>query len=310
MPWEKSFVGLFEAHHPDVEVLNGAVASYSPSIYRKRISDLLDGGYKIDKVIIYIDISDIQDEAIYRTDDLGNIVDSNYIINTRAHVGDSPAVIQRRRPVAKDSGIGQYFQQLQIVLPERFVVTKYLTILLRRFFKSLSFHFPSAVGVRAANRDAPNIARLTGNRRSCPANVFCLVRSMWTIDGDKLVDGYGDLGVEGSIAKATSEMDAIASLLRARGIGFSIGVYPWPDQLQYDVIDSRQVTLWRNWCERNGCEQFINHFPDFFEIRNKQPTWLERLFIPGDFHFNEEGNRIVAHKLIEATEGIFRGRPP
>jgi hypothetical protein len=60
-----------------IEVLNAAVTSYAPSVYFRKISHLIDtAGLKFDAVAVFLDLSDIQDEArCYRTDPEDNVLD-------------------------------------------------------------------------------------------------------------------------------------------------------------------------------------------------------------------------------------------
>src|SRR5262249_13185665 len=62
-----SFAGLLAKageQRPDrIEFLNAGVASYSPSIYYKKIKYLLDRGLKFDEVVLLSDSSDVEDEA-------------------------------------------------------------------------------------------------------------------------------------------------------------------------------------------------------------------------------------------------------
>ena len=46
-----------------IEFLNAGVASYSPSIYYKKIKYLLDSGLQFDEVVVFSDTSDVTDEA-------------------------------------------------------------------------------------------------------------------------------------------------------------------------------------------------------------------------------------------------------
>ncbi len=62
--YDKSFVGMYDKSSK-YSVLNMAVSSYSPIIYLKKIKYFLDKGLKIDSVIVFLDISDIDDEANY-----------------------------------------------------------------------------------------------------------------------------------------------------------------------------------------------------------------------------------------------------
>ena len=65
MEYEDSFVGLFAADNPELRVANLGVSSYSPSTYYAKLKYLLAEGYMFDHIFIFIDISDIQDEAKY-----------------------------------------------------------------------------------------------------------------------------------------------------------------------------------------------------------------------------------------------------
>jgi hypothetical protein len=65
--YEDTFVGLVDdALEPKGwDVLNAGVASYSPLIYWKKIEYLLDQGLQVDRVVVCIDISDAEDDAVY-----------------------------------------------------------------------------------------------------------------------------------------------------------------------------------------------------------------------------------------------------
>lgn len=60
------------------DVLNAGVASYAPAIYWKKIEYLRrERGLQFDALLVFIDISDIQDEAaFYRIDESGRVVDA------------------------------------------------------------------------------------------------------------------------------------------------------------------------------------------------------------------------------------------
>lgn len=65
LPYENTFVGIFAKNNPNISVSNLGVSSYSPSIYLQKIRYFLEQGYNFDEVVVFVDISDIQDEAIY-----------------------------------------------------------------------------------------------------------------------------------------------------------------------------------------------------------------------------------------------------
>src|ERR1700709_2071021 len=67
MSFEDSFAGLLyragQERSEKIEFLNASVASYSPSIYYKKIKYLLDAGLQFDEVVLFSDTSDVTDEA-------------------------------------------------------------------------------------------------------------------------------------------------------------------------------------------------------------------------------------------------------
>ncbi len=75
--WERTFVGLTAAalEPRGVEVLNGAVSFYTPTIYERKTRWLLeDVGLRFDELVVFIDISDILDETASRLDADGHVV--------------------------------------------------------------------------------------------------------------------------------------------------------------------------------------------------------------------------------------------
>ena len=84
-PYEDTFVGRFAAAFPQLDVLNAAVSSYAPSIYYAKAKYFMEMGLQVDEIIIYIDISDIQDEAIfYRFDKDDHVKEANFDENCRS----------------------------------------------------------------------------------------------------------------------------------------------------------------------------------------------------------------------------------
>ena len=69
LPWRDSYVGRIAAHFSQYDFLNGAARSYSPiQLLQRDAHRVLARGYDIDEVIVFIDISDVQDEATFYRD--------------------------------------------------------------------------------------------------------------------------------------------------------------------------------------------------------------------------------------------------
>ena len=106
---------------------------------------------------------------------------------------------------------------------------------------------PAGYRKRQRQRMGPNDASLPLYCRvECSAHrVFYLAVDF---DGDDVIravgavsdglPGYSDMGVKDRIQKVIDNMTQLAALLRNREIAFSVAVYPWPDQLRYDTVES------------------------------------------------------------------------
>jgi|SRR5271166_583957 len=264
--WPDSYVGKIAAHFPQYDFLNGGVASYSPSNYLNTARMVLAKGVEIDEAIVFISIADVQDEAAYYHD-----------------VDASGAVTGPERGDWVLPGFAKW----------RFRVAQHLALtdnILRHFERSLVGH---------------GYYQLTTGPYG---DAFDGERSAWTYrkvnEADPFVAGYAPLGVEGGIAKSKERMTLLWQELAKRNIPISVVVFPWPAQIAHDSADSRQVRIWRDWCE-GKCKRFISLFPAFLAVKNQCPQsrpgcWYESVFVFGDTHFNAAGNALVADAVIKS----------
>lgn len=247
--YDQTFVGLIDRSMQarNIGVLNAAVSSYSPIIYLRKTEYLInDVGLKFDHLIVFIDISDIEDEAIhYEFDEQGSIVD------------------------AATSKSNEFDEQVKRFITEETILLSNLRIFFRKLKKS--------------NKNYNNKKIEDG------LNVF---RGMWTYD-DAAYQQYGKKGIQ----LALEHMGKLSSLLKQHNIKLSVAVYPWPDQIMYGDVNSRQVTLWKSWASDHDVE-FINLFPAFM-TDEKAEDIIRRYYILGDVHWNKAGHELVAKNTLK-----------
>ena len=271
--WPDSFVGQLAARYPQYDFFNGGVESYAPSNYLNVTRQLLDRGLKFDEVIVFIDLSDAQDEAaFYRDKDPSGAV-------------DGPAKIVHNH---------NWYSSLRAFITEHLLITNGVFDHLERLAVK---H-----GIYELN---------VGN-----GQLFDLPRSAWTYravsDSEPYDIGYAPLGLEAGLRKEETKMTQLWQLLQQRGIPVSVVVYPWPAQIAHDKIDSRQVQMWRDWC--NGkCQRFISVFPEFFAVKEACPPgkagcWYMQEFIFGDEHYSSAGNALVAGAVGKSLEANPPGK--
>ena len=251
--------------------LVGGVVSYAPSAYYEKVKALLARGLRFDEALVYIDVSDVRDEAV------GYCHDASGALQMR----DLRQCGTEACPTAEES----------VWWKDELKRTLYIPDFIYQSLKRRHTAAPSpleTLRVPDNERDAVLPGAVYG-RESDP-------RASWTYDPQTTC--FGAHGIEGGIAQATERMDRLAELLSQRGIRLSVGVYPWPQQLLYDSEESLQVRLWRDWCE-GRCTRFLDHFPAFFRYKGEQPHFLRELFVWGDIHYTALGNRILAEDLLD-----------
>ena len=264
--WQDSFIGRVAAKFPQYEFLNSSVEGYSPSNYLNTARKLIDDGIDFDEAIVFIDLSDAQDEAAFFHD-----------------VDSSGAVATAKQKLTK----GNWYSSLRRNINDHLLLSNdVLEFFERNLIRLGWYHLDLGHG----------------------GNEFDLERSAWTYrkvsDADPYETGYAPLGLEGGIAREKAKMDLLWQELAKRNIPISVVVYPWPAQLAHDSADSRQVRIWREWCD-GKCRRFITLFPAFFAVKEQCPRtqpgcWYLSHFIFGDTHYNSAGDAIVAGVIADS----------
>ena len=268
--WQDSFIGRIAGQFPQYEFLNGSVEGYSPSNYLNTARMVMQRGVKFDEVIVFIDVSDAQDEAAFFHD-----------------TDSSGAVAIASGKLSKST----WYSNLRLGVNNHLLLTN----------EVFDFIEKDLVGFGWYHLDLGH-----------GGNEFDLERSAWTYrkvsDDEPYETGYAPLGLERGVEKEKAKMDILWRELKAQDIPISVVVYPWPAQLAHDNVDSRQVRLWRDWCE-GKCTRFITLFPAFFAIKDACPRfqpgcWYLSHFIFGDTHFNSAGDAVVANVIEKSLTEI------
>jgi hypothetical protein len=264
VPFNKTFIGLLNKNieHSRIELLNAAVLSYSPKLYYLKIKYLIETvGLKFDELYVFIDISDVQDEILYR----------------------------RYEPSEKKSGY-QMLSKMRVQLKNISFLVYSIDMLYQKKRRqekikkyNPQYYPPWLDYFWLDNQDTEPFAD--------PA--FISIRSDWTTD-EYFENRWTQLGLK----LAFDNMNKLLQLCRENNIKMYITVYPWPSQIFRQELESRQVTVWRQYSNRNKIT-FINLFPDFIKTSKLSPEHIySKYYIQGDIHWNLEGHRLVAKKLL------------
>ncbi len=258
--WQDSFIGRIAARFPQYEFLNSSVEGYSPSNYLNTARMVIREGVQFDEAIVFIDLSDAQDEAAF------------------FHDADASGAVAM---AGSKSTRMTWYSHLRLWINNNLLLTNEV---FQYFEKELVrrgwYHLDLGHG---------------GNEFDLERSAWTYRK---VSDTEGYETGYAPLGLEGGIAKEKAKMDVLWRELQAQNIPISVVVYPWPAQLAHDSVDSREVRIWRDWCA-GKCKRFISLYPAFFAIKDQCPRmqpgcWYLSYFIFGDTHYNAAGDAIVA----------------
>jgi hypothetical protein len=269
LAWNGSYAGMLAQRLPQYDFLNGGVGSYSPSNYYNVAKKVLADGYDVDEVIVFLDTADTADEASFYRD-----------------INNSGAVAGPLRTRWKQT----WYDTFRHFIAKHLLLTNYIF----EFFERQPVKY--------------GYYHLTMTLLS--ANVFDVEGAAWPYrkvnETDPAPSGYAPLGVEGGLAKEKGKMDLLWQELHQRNIPLTVVVYPYPGQVVHDTAESRQVRIWREWCQ-GKCKRFISLFPAFLAAKERCPQsqpgcWYLNNYIFGDFHYKAAGNALVADAVVAAME--------
>lgn len=115
-----------------------------------------------------------------------------------------------------------------------------------------------------------------------------------TLDWSYIPPKYEKWGKEG-LNLAAQNMKSLIELCKSKNIKIKIVIYPWPNMIQRNDLNNIQVQFWEDFCQLNNT-QLLNLFPFFINGNNPAET-INTYFIPGDVHWNEQGNKYMAELL-------------
>ncbi|MBN1363851.1 MAG: hypothetical protein JW976_03510 [Syntrophaceae bacterium] len=268
-PYEKTYSGIISKvlQKKNIEVLNASVMSYSPKLYFLKTQYLLEKlKLKCETVIVFVDISDIQDEIFYK----------NYI------------------PENHDTGKGIDFY-LKLYMIKYSVIGN---ILDRILSNNSGIPFEDRANKWLGVFDDKTIGKqelICGIWKN--ENDMFREKAYWYVDSN-----FKKWGFDGSML-AKLYMNKLVNLCKANNVDVIIAVYPWPEQLKENIVENRHMLLWKEFANEHKI-RFINFFAYFMSAEPNKV--IDLYYIPGDIHFNEAGNMLIAQEFLKWFEREYK----
>jgi hypothetical protein len=262
-PWDETFVGMF-AERTTYRVLNGGVPSYSPTPFLHRYKEIVEMELleRSHKLVVAVDISDVQDEAGYWVDGI-------------KHPEKRQAELDFR--LAEQSNPVEYESNFRKIFPNVAKVFSYLKYDL----------LGSLFGRNSSNLDHP--------RSGFTYMDWNLLDKTFPYENPP---GYKPFGVSVGLQKLKSKLNEINLLAKESGGEMYLLIYPWPSQLTHEDKFSFEEYITKT-CQDIACSGVINTFPKFQRIKQDDPDWVKNIYHVWDIHLSKLGNRVIANDLLK-----------
>ncbi len=263
--YEKSFAGILQSRldTSKAEILNAGVVGYSPKLYYLKVKYLIENmGLKFDELVVFIDISDIQNELVYK--------DFNPDLNQ------------------SDKGIWKNFSNYP-----SYIFYAIRTIAEER--KRKEFYEKRGKSVENPKTDLYYTFFDEFKDDQLLQNEYFHTIGTWYLD-KTIFDKWGREG----LTLEKWYMLQLAELCTAHHIKMSVSVHPWPIQITAGDWNSIQVQFWKKFSSDNNL-QFINFF-SVIEKKAFQTNVIKKYYFSGDVHLNAEGHKMFADELMKYLE--------
>jgi hypothetical protein len=268
--FEDSFAGLLEEglSAKQVEIFNAAAVSYSPKIHYLKAKYLIETvGFRFDELIVFIDISDMQNELVYE-----NFYPEKFGVAFKTFYRLSSFL-------RKNSFV--FFSIYKIIDTKQ----------KNEFFKATKkFESFRADNVITDSEELYYTFFSDFNDKDLLSNPQFHGVGEWCYD-----ENLRPLADKG-LAAGRSNLKKLSEVCKKNKIKMTISVHPWQVQLLKGRITDYYTRSWETFAFENSIG-FINLYPLFINHFNPEIV-RDQFYIKQDNHWNRAGHKVVADYLI------------
>ncbi len=259
--YDNTFVGLLDNDKitQNIEILNAGVASQSPIIYFKKIKYLIE-----EKKIKFDDL------IVFL--DISDIPDEYYY------------------NIDFDSSYKKNFN-LRDYLQEFFIKNSSIYLFLDLIFSKINQQKEKYILKYNASKEFKIDFFKTTNQKINLYKSLNVERGMWNHD----IKSWNFHGFKGR-KLADLYLNKLFTLCKENNIKFTLAIYPWPVHIFYEHDPSFHRDYWIDWAKNKNIKII-----DFFEyfLKENPEELIEKYFINGDIHWNEEGHNFIYKILVK-----------
>jgi hypothetical protein len=257
--YEKSFVGIIDNKQTNFRIMNLGVPGYSPSVFEHQLNKLSNKGLQPKKIFLVLDLIDVHNEAARWKKKLTN---------------NEPVMV-------KKIDNQQKVEIIESFKDKNFKASRILARTINNFFRSVRLDL------------------LSVKKQSLKPGY-----SGWGSFTYKKLENTNEnlwlpFGFKNALSKIETNYSEISKYAKSINSDVYIIIFPWSDTIEYGQKNFNWEQFAIKLCHKTSCKKVLNFFPDFMKIKRNDGNWLNYLFIEGDLHLTEQGQEIVASKILK-----------
>ena len=256
--YEKSFVGIINESKKNFNIINLGVPGYSPSVFTYQLKKLLDKNLNPKKIFLVLDLIDVHNEASRWEKSLNN---------------KQPTMVYKTNVNKEKNNIENFKEQ-------NFKGSRLIARSINNFFRSIRLKI-------SESKEQSLKPGFSGWGDFTHRKIEDTNKKLWE-----------PFGFREGLRKIEKSYSKVSFLAKSINSEIYIILYPWPDTLEYGQKSFNWENFGTKLCKDISCTKLLNLFPDFLKIKNNDKNWLTYLYIDGDLHLTQAGQRIIANKII------------
>lgn len=261
LEYENTYAGIIEKKMKNYNVYNFGVGSYAPSVHLYKLQEAIKKNIIPNKIILFLDLSDVRDEARRWIDDKDGIP---------------------KRPEGKPHW-AKNIDNKKKFLEKNFKLTQEIAALVNYNLRNLRSKAKSNI----LNNQNNLKIKMSMQGNYTYTKLENLDQRFWK---------KGDF-IKG-LKKVNEKISNISKIAKANNSQFYLVIYPWGETLLKGEEEFSWTNFGKKLCERNNCK-LINAIPEFIDYKKTNKNWVSELYFLNDEHLNKGGAKLLADIVVK-----------
>jgi len=263
LEYENTYAGLIDKAMKNSNIYNFGVGSYAPSVHLYKLKEAIKNNIIPDKILLFLDLSDVTDEARRWVDDVDGIP---------KRPEEKPHWAQKKIKDKNNSFLVRNFKLSQEIA----ALTNYNLRNLRSKIKNTMIQNENNLKIKFSVQGQFTYTKFEN-----------LDKSYWNKND-----------FSKGLKKVNEKISKISKIAKDNNSEFYLIIYPWGETLYKGEKEFSWSNFGKQLCNQNDCI-LINAIPEFNKYKNINKNWVHELYFINDEHLNGGGAKLLADIVVK-----------